>query len=150
MLKVVFCLLSGLILIFINFPFLFYSFDSDQLMKDNNAEINLSSLTNFKWDYAILWVSNEDFKKLDFYKNNILVFSDNYSVAGNGDAVSQYLFENKSLDLSSHKNIDSYKCSYSSSIKFKNKESLSEGRILEYNYEPSFGCVPQEAKRQEP
>ena len=151
MLKAVSYMLMGLIcifilfLIFITIPFVTNGFDSSPLMKDGNREIKLSSLTKFKWDYAVLWVNNEDFKKLDFYKDNVLIYSDNYSVAGDGDVVSQYLFESKSSDLKSPKNIDAYTCSYTASINFKNKVSLSEGRIFEYYYEPASGCVPQES-----
>jgi hypothetical protein len=144
MLKAILCLFFAVVFVFISLPFISNGFDSSQLMKDGNTELRLSSLTNFKWDYAVLWANNEDFKKLDFYKDNVLIYSDNYSVAGDGDVVSQYLFENKNSDLKSPKKIDAYKCSYIASIKFKNKESLSEGRVFEYNYEPASGCVPQE------
>ncbi|WOE32910.1 MULTISPECIES: hypothetical protein [unclassified Acinetobacter] len=112
-------------------------FNSDLLMKEQSSIIKLSSLTNFDWDTAELSTSNEDFEKITFYKNGIDVYREIIKLNFDDGYESQYLFEsNNRKDVASN-----YKCFYTSSIRLKKIEKISEGKVTFYIYEP-IGCEP--------
>ncbi len=112
-------------------------FDSDLLMTEKSSIIRLSSLTNFNWDTAKLSISNEDFEKITFYNHGVEVYREPIKFNFDDGYESQYLFEsNNKKDI-----ILSYRCSYSSSIKLKKIEKISEGKVTFYIYEP-IGCTP--------
>ena len=90
-------------------------------MKENSSIIKLSSLTNFKWDYALISLTNEDFEKITFYKNGVKLYRDGFKVKSDGEIKSQYLFNYYSEKT---KGFSTYKCPYSSSIKFRNENDL--------------------------
>lgn len=112
-------------------------FDSDLLMTEQSSIIRLSSLTNFKWDTANLSLSNEDFEKITFYSHGVEVYREPIKFNFDDGYESQYLFgNNKPKD-----GISSYQCSYSSSVKLKKIEKISDGKVTFYIYEP-IGCTP--------
>ncbi|MGB9190573.1 hypothetical protein [Acinetobacter sp.] len=129
------------LILIIGFTYYFFfakRFDSASLMKENSSIIKLSSLTNFKWDYALISLTNEDFEKITFYKNGVKLYRDGFKVKSDGEIKSQYLFNYYSEKT---KGFSTYKCPYSSSIKFRNVEYYNEGRVVIYTYEP-IGCIP--------
>ncbi|MFH7767435.1 hypothetical protein [Acinetobacter sp. BSP-28] len=113
-------------------------FDGDSLMKENNQKIKLSSLTNFNWDTAQLSISNEDFEKITFYNKGIEVYREIIKFNFDDGYESQYLFSSSD---SMKEAISAYECSYSSSIKLKKVEKVSEGKVTFYIYEP-LDCIP--------
>ena len=84
-----------LFVLFICYFHLDNKINKEELMNGNNKFIYINKVTNFKWDYAYLYVDNVDFQKLIFYRNGNKVFSDNLQIDKNGDLISQYLFTAK-------------------------------------------------------
>lgn len=133
----IFIMLLIILVCFICYFFIEKRFDSDLLMKEQSSTIPLSNLTNFNWDTAKLSISSEYFEKIAFYNKGLEVYRESVKFDSDVRYESQYLFEsNNENDV-----ILSYKCFYSSSIKLKKIEKISEGTVTLYIYEP-IGCTP--------
>ena len=112
--------------------------DETKLQGLHDGHIQLNKITNFKWDYADLYVHNVDFQKIVFYKNNHAVFSETVQLDKYGDLVSQYLFTDE------RDGVLYYKCSFGSGkLQFVGKEKLELSGGFLYFYKP-IGCVPNQ------
>ena len=124
--------------LFVYFLFGYKEIDETKLKGFHDGHIQLNEITNFKWDYADLYVYNVDFQKIVFYKNNHAVFSETVQLDKYGDLVSQYLFTDERDDTLY------YKCSFESGrLQFVGKEKLELSGGSLYFYKP-IGCVPNQ------
>ena len=124
--------------LFVYFLFGYKKIDEAKLQDFHDGHIKLNEITNFKWDYADLYVHNVDFQKIVFYKNNHVVFSETVQLDKYGDLVSQYLFTDERDDTLY------YKCSFErGKLQFVGKEKLELSGGFLYFYKP-IGCVPNQ------
>ena len=124
--------------LFVYFLFGYKEIDETKLKGFHDGHIQLNEITNFKWDYADLYVHNVDFQKIVFYKNNHAVFSETVQLDKYGDLVSQYLFTGE-RDGTLY-----YKCSFESGkLQFVGKEKLELSGGFLYFYKP-IDCVPNQ------
>ena len=125
-----------LFVLFICYFHLDNKINKEELMNGNNKFIYINKVTNFKWDYAYLYVDNVDFQKLIFYRNGNKVFSDNLQIDKNGDLISQYLF------IGEERDVVYYRCDYNSGkLQFIGKEKLELSGDVIYYYKP-VDCIP--------
>lgn len=133
--------LIGLFIFSLSYRFFIYEKFETRMIERDDLEVNtifkLAELTNFKWDVAKLSISSEYFEKIAFYNKGLEVYRESVKFDSDVKYESQYLFESNNT-----KNvISSFQCSYSSSIRLKKIEQISEGKVTFYIYEP-IGCTP--------
>lgn len=99
----------------------------------NSQSIPLRNITNFKWDYAYLYINNIDFQKIVFFDSNGKeIFSEQIELDNEGNILPQYLFDDDDRE-----NVVYYKCSYNNGkIKFFGKEKLYLQDGFIYFYQP--------------
>ena len=136
--RIIFACGISTLFLFVYFLFGHKEIDETKLQDLHDGHIQLNKITNFKWDYADLYVHNVDFQKIVFYKNNHAVFSETVQLDKYGDLVSQYLFTGE-RDGTLY-----YKCSFESGkLQFVGKEKLELSGGFLYFYKPT-DCVPNQ------
>ena len=136
--RIIFACGISTLFLFVYFLFGHKEIDETKLQDLHDGHIQLNKITNFKWDYADLYVHNVDFQKIVFYKNNHAVFSETVQLDKYGDLVSQYLFTGE-RDGTLY-----YKCSFESGkLQFVGKEKLELSGGFLYFYKP-IDCVPNQ------
>ena len=136
--RIIFACGISTLFLFVYFLFGHKEIDETKLQGLHDGHIQLNKITNFKWDYADLYVHNVDFQKIVFYKNNYAVFSETVQLDKYGDLVSQYLFTGE-RDGTLY-----YKCSFESGkLQFVGKEKLELSGGFLYFYKP-IDCVPNQ------
>ena len=136
--RIIFACSIFILFLFVYFLFGYKEIDEVKLKGFHDRHIQLNEITNFKWDYADLYVHNVDFQKIVFYKNNHAVFSETVQLDKYGNLVSQYLFTDE------RDGVLYYKCSFESGkLQFVGKEKLELSGGFLYFYKP-IGCVPNQ------
>ena len=136
--RIIFACGISILFLFVYFLFGHKEIDETKLQGLHDGHIQLNEITNFKWDYADLYVHNVDFQKIVFYKNNHVVFTETVQLNKYGDLVSQYLFTGE-RDGTLY-----YKCSFESGkLQFVGKEKLELSGGFLYFYKP-IDCVPNQ------
>ena len=136
--RIIFACSICILFLFVYFLFGYKEIDEVKLKGFHDRHIQLNEITNFKWDYADLYVHNVEFQKIVFYKNNHAVFSETVQLDKYGDLVSQYLFTDE------RDGVLYYKCSFESGkLQFVGKEKLELSGGFLYFYKP-IGCVPNQ------
>ena len=129
--RIIFACGISTLFLFVYFLFGHKEIDETKLQGLHDGHIQLNKITNFKWDYADLYVHNVDFQKIVFYKNNHVVFTETVQLNKYGDLVSQYLFTGE-RDGTLY-----YKCSFESGkLQFVGKEKLELSGGVLYFYKP--------------
>lgn len=106
----------------------------EECLSKNTGVLYIKDLTNFKWDYAKLFIGTEDFKKIQFYLHDEVIFEESVRIDSDGELLSQELF------TSSEKDISYYKCFYDHGalelIRIEEIEHSSGVNRYLYIYEP--------------
>lgn len=127
--------LTGYLLIVLLLPVIIYyaffnkkHYSDEDLLKTNIEPVKISKLTNFQWDKVIIYESYNDlFHRMEFYKNNEVVYSYELSLDEEGESILPRI----EFDIEHN-----YICTYKSGmLKFIKRYEKSTGAYI-YYYRP--------------